>query len=53
MKLRTHRNAGLRPQLIGKRKPLRPVHVADERRPIKVTKPIAFGGDIVPARIVR
>lgn len=50
MKLRTHGSAGSRPQLIQERKPMRPVHVADERRPIKVTKPISLGGVLVPAR---
>jgi hypothetical protein len=52
MKLRAHRSAGSRPQLIRERKPLRPVHVADVRQPIKVTKPISLGG-VVPARLVR
>ncbi len=50
MKLRSHRSAGSRPQLIDERKPLRPVHVADKRRPVKVIEPISLGGDIVPAR---
>jgi hypothetical protein len=53
MKLRSHRSAGSRPQLIEERKPVRPVHVADARQPIKVTKPIAFGADLVPARRAR
>jgi len=38
------------PRLIDERKPLRPVHVAAARRPIKVTKPIVFGGEMLPAR---
>lgn len=51
MNQRTRRDT--QPQVIDVRKPLRPVHVAATRRPIKVTKPITFGVETVPARRVR
>ena len=41
------------PRLIAERKPLRPVHVTATRQPIKVTKPITFGGATIPARPAR
>jgi len=53
MKARTHHGKKFLPQLIDERKPLRPVHVAATRRPIKVTKPILLGGETLPARRAR
>ena len=46
------------PRLVAERKPLRPVHVAETRQPVTVTKPIVLGGELVeagtlPARRVR
>ena len=53
MKLRTYLGNEFQPQMIGERKPLRPVHVAATRRPIKVIKPFSLGGETLPARRTR
>lgn len=39
-----HRTTSPQPRLLSERKPLRPIRVADPRKPIAETKPLSLGG---------
>lgn len=46
---RTHYRNASRPQVVSVRKPVRPSHVAATRQPVKITKPIMLGGELIDA----
>lgn len=46
---RTHHRTDLQPQLVAERKPLRPVHVAATRQPVKIIKSFSLEGELIDA----
>ncbi len=46
---RMHHRTDFQPQLVAERKPLRPIHVAATRQPVKITKPFSLEGELIEA----